>query len=1053
MVALAILLPLAGVASAAEGRFAWQRDHATVLPHGDLTWAPEPHRYVPGTVVRFIDHAEGDDQRSGASPDQAWKHHPWDPQASGQAAKETADTYVFKGGVLYRGRLAAKQGGRPGAPIRLTRDPAWGAGEALLVGSQVVTGWRQGAGPAASPLRERVWTAEVDWLPRTVWVVTADGEAQRIPLARMPNWRVEGRDDIKAQWWSWSNRGVDHFRSSRKVDGRELNFATDPDRLTADVLARAANAIVWSEYGWVMGTPYPSQIRAIDDKKGGIAFGSQWSDNAASHIVTGCRYYLEDAPGFLDDPQGEHWVERLEGNRARIHLILPEGLTLADVRIEVGRHQEILVADRTSHVEISGLSFRYTNAGWNLDRQGTGTAIQLRGPCANITVAACTFADLGTAVHASIEGEHGAIRGLVLRDNDVLRTDEGGFTVLSADRWGMADGPFAHVEDVHVLRNRLQWIGMRPSREGQGHAINLQVVRTLHCAGNILDMCWAAGIFVYGGKNIESNVDVPLVRILIHQNKVTNALLNSNDWGGIETWQGGPAYVFNNVVGDVRGYWHYNFLGSADPHRNASFGHAYYLDGAFKNYLFNNIAYGRTRDWTSPFQTCSAFQEIHSYQNTFFNNTAYDFSVASRRQAPVAGRNKYLGNIFEGMRQAFRHSDAKGVREANADHAGDQAEHFHHNTNAYARNVFHAVETFGLFEEDGQLRDTLNDFAGALSDRQALASEVGVNLDLSPLPGGGTHDFTPTAAVDGLGAQVFVPWALYACVGEWHFRPSRRDGRIIDEHWYLTEYHAGRTRYHDQPRHPLLPGPGSDAPTVEVSPLEDWLPAAVRLNGSGQYFHIPHTTLTEPITYETNNRGGPLRGQRRTHVAADAARRSPQVWTSNLLIEAYLRVEGDGIVIEKMDAQTGYSLRVRDGRVVFALRHAGQEVAVTASRPLDRSVWHHVLVEADREARQLRLYLDGLTDAQAPGLGPVVLANGADVLVGGGPEGPHLTGSLAYLRLCLGTLADAQTTIEELYAWQFAGPNRRDFSGQPPRGRGRDAGAIEGPVARPASRE
>ena len=39
----------------------------------------------------------------------------------------------------------------------------------------------------------------------------------------------------------------------------------------------------------------------------------------------------------------------------------------------------------------------------------------------------------------------------------------------------------------------------------------------------------------------------PLTRILVHHNKVTNPLLNTNDWGGIETWQGGTFYVYNNV--------------------------------------------------------------------------------------------------------------------------------------------------------------------------------------------------------------------------------------------------------------------------------------------------------------------------------------------------------------------------------------------------------------------------------------------------------------------------------------------------------------------------
>jgi hypothetical protein len=70
------------------------------------------------------------------------------------------------------------------------------------------------------------------------------------------------------------------------------------------------------------------------------------------------------------------------------------------------------------------------------------------------------------------------------------------------------------------------------------------------------------------------------------------------------------------------------------------------------------------------------------------------------------------------------------------------------------------------------------------------------------------------------------------------------------------------------------------------------------------------------------------------------------------------------------------------------------------------------------------------------------LANSGDLHVGGTPAGRCLAGAIDFLRICHGTLADARTDIEELYAWQFDGPFLRDFAGRAPRGR-RDAGALE----------
>ncbi|MBC9867516.1 MAG: hypothetical protein F7O42_06475 [Opitutae bacterium] len=52
-------------------------------------------------------------------------------------------------------------------------------------------------------------------------------------------------------------------------------------------------------------------------------------------------------------------------------------------------------------------------------------------------------------------------------------------------------------------------------------------------------------------------------------------------------------------------------------------------------------------------------------------------------------------------------------------------------------------------------------------------------------------------------------------------------------------------------------------------------------------------------------------------------------------------------------------------------------------------------------------------------------------------------GSIDYLRLAKGTLEDAETTIEELYEWQFNGPFLKDFFGNAPTGAGRDVGALE----------
>jgi hypothetical protein len=71
------------------------------------------------------------------------------------------------------------------------------------------------------------------------------------------------------------------------------------------------------------------------------------------------------------------------------------------------------------------------------------------------------------------------------------------------------------------------------------------------------------------------------------------------------------------------------------------------------------------------------------------------------------------------------------------------------------------------------------------------------------------------------------------------------------------------------------------------------------------------------------------------------------------------------------------------------------------------------------------------------------LSNRGDFYVGRGRGGSYFAGAIDFLRVCRGTLADAGTTIEELYAWQFDGPFLRDFAGRGPADGKRDAGALE----------
>ena len=1143
---------IAGWSVAAD--YSWQEPHAKVLPTGDLEWTHQPFVFQKGESVRYIDFVGGDDANNGQTKVTPWKHHPWDPSARGRAATcKGIHTYVFKRGVAYRGQLIVSESGDAGNPIRLTSDPSWGEGEALICGSEQVTGWSVGADNPDIPNAAKVSYVDLDFAPRNVWLVENDGRVERIPLARTPNWTVSDPDDIKSEWWSWDNPD-DPWGAREKVGGTDYHLGIDTKHLTGPA-EYYEGAYIWPEYGWVMSTPYPTRVVKYDASRHAIVFGGQWGGGAGSyHVPRHARYYLEDKPHYLDEP-GEFWFHKRK-NGGRLYVRLPDDRDPNQARVEVARRIQLIDGKRMSHVSITGLTFRFTNVYWDLDappvrhKDVDPACIRLLGSGEDITVANCLFEHVHLPIRMKAIGDEDRIDRVVVRDNVIRHTDHGAVSLADGGAWGV-EYPKGRLYDVKVLRNNLLQIGSRPNRYGHGHAIEIDCAETVEVAGNIGHRLYGSGIFVYGGKRSAAKVDRPLSRILIHHNKIVDSLLNNNDWGGIETWQGGPAYVYNNISGNPRGFKMWGYKLQPDKPSTSTFAHAYYMDGGYKQYYFNNIAWGKSKDPFGPLGNCSAFQEIHGFLATVFNNTAYNFVIGSRRQAPEAGRNKYLGNIWQSIGEmVFRHAQPSNrMADPNVADAGEAKSEYDHPTNAYANNVFYDVpKNIGVFEPGGRWHSSVESFRKALVMRKSLG-DFGVLSDSSPLRSPDRGDFRPTASAADRGVRVFVPWGLYATVAEWPFIPAGDDPtELLDEHFHLAPNYVNREDYKRQPMYPLRAVGVSDDDYV-AGPLEDWTRGALRLNGRDQYavlaggslrfepeaesfkiknktfdwitFDVPGSVAPDK-TFEarltlkgkaaepglklradlhwsaTNGRfsgmncyGGPAKdikgegpyvfrfkpaskpnlrnflitawltptgewgdqtkmaqhliGEDKSVFSENG--RSPAVSQSSFLLEVYFRTvpdQTDGVLIEKMQ-NTGYSLTVnRNGGVTFSVKGKSTARKLSTRAKIDDGRWHHIIAESDRAARTLTLYVDGRQDTTGVGIGPdVSLANNGNLYVGGTPEDRCVAGTFEFARIALGTLHDAKTTIEELYAWQFEGPFLRDWTGHAPADGKRDAGAID----------
>jgi len=421
--------------------------------------------------------------------------------------------------------------------------------------------------------------------------------------------------------------------------------------------------------------------------------------------------------------------------------------------------------------------------------------------------------------------------------------------------------------------------------------------------------------------------------------------------------------------------------------------------------------------------------------------------TGSRRQAPQAGRVKFLGNIWQSIGfRVFRDADpARTAKAGNEADAGPRRNRFAIDTDAYSRNVFYDVgESFGVIEPSGKWRQTLEAFHDTLESFHPLAADVGIMAQQPPLRDASAHDFRPSArsAARGLGARVFVPWSLYETVAEWNFYPIPGDPtRILDEHWCMSPYYTRRDDYYKLLTYPLM-GIDITLRDYQDGPLENWTSGALRLSGNKQYAVLRNEDMCRSVAIDIRGRNESMR---RTVSGAELS--NPQIHTSGFLIEVFFKTAAgftDGTLIQKMN-DVGWALVVNQSGGVALITKSNSGSASLASRiAVNDGQWHHIIAEADRKAGTFTLYLDGKPNSIGPGLGAnASLANDADLYVGGTPGGHCLNGALDFMRLARGTLADSKTTIEELYAWEFSGPFLEDFTGRRRPESGGCAGAID----------
>jgi concanavalin A-like lectin/glucanase superfamily protein len=1079
------LLVLAAMPAVQAETYSWQKPHAKILPTGHIEWQPEPFVFQPGAVMRYIDFEGGNDNNDGtkASP---WKHHPWDAKASGKAkAAHGPATYVFKGGVVYRGKMRATESGEPGNPIHFTSDPTWGDGPARIYGSvRITSGWKRctPADAPGIPSPEKVWYNDLgegfdrdskDTRLSAIWRV--DGrEVKRIHIARAPNWTITNPDKPTSNWYLWetfvgaANRGW--LADTKHWLGKPKDFFK--------------GCTIWTEHRNLMGSVHRIPLQEYDPSKaafkisspGGALYRRGGRPDQPYQLGDRVHYYIENVRGLLDSP-GEYFYDVDGPNPGRLYIRLDDDSSPNEATLEIAQiRSPIEIFDR-NHIEVSNLSFSY-----NDDDDGlygypfyisASPMVRAVGNCNDIKVHHCTFHNVMNAVVAfprpsgvggpaqASERDIGkfandVMDNIVITDNDVLNNDMmGAIWVEGCSERTLGQG-YGVVKHVEVMRNRVVNSGFRPGKRPTASipAICVILPETAEIAGNFVDRSWGNGIFTLGGKGSGTLNDVPLARILLHHNHAENTMLGCNDYGGIELFQGGPVYIYNNVSRNCIGTR--TFTGS-------DLGYNLYLDGAFKVYSFNNILVGKVKPNDRNYYGHCGYFMVFGFLDHLFNNTIFHFEYGLNGSS--GNRSCILGNAMVDCSHSFMGQNRPG--DASMMGGGDTGEmgRIGIPTMVYGNNVFWGKpktsrRNEGSFGFVGGTKtggggakvysgNTLEELSAALRQMKARVSSIGKHVARMPLVDPARDDFRPApgSGTKDMGVKFFVPWGLSRMVGEWNFYQSPYNPEVVlGEHFYMTDEFYQRGMYYYIPRGDLTVSSCKPEDYVD-GPLEDWIPGALRFDGKTRFAVQTHAEMTRDMTYPIQLVEGRLRGGGST-VYKGSRRKTLDMGVNNFLVEVYFRVDPShtgGALAGKCDGRSGYELGIDEqGQLLLDLRSSSGNAKVTGPKVNDGK-WRHVIAEVDRVAGSAVLYVDGEAAGSTKLTLPrtASLTNRADFLVGKSCDGAMFAGAIDFLRVSRGTLADAKTTIEELYEWEFNGPHLYDFTGRKPMGK-RDAGAIEG---------
>lgn len=476
-------------------------------------WIPIVCFFLAATVpaaTYYVDYETGSDSHSGTKINEPFRHSPGDPQAEDRAATvilKPGDAVMFKGGVVYRGNIRIQQSGDPGNPI-LFKGDGWGAGRAVIDGSDLLTGWircESAAEAGGNPDYRNLFYTYVPaacspFLMNLHETDPASGEDAFLWMSQLPNPADRTFFNRRDSLQPVKNKQI----TLESVISPELLTYTDPRSLDG------ASALVWVNPNWTVR----KEIREYVPAENKIVFTSPLEKNAIYADGRDQAFALYNSPLAIDTA-GEYAVMPPDEDGRRKVILRPRSPEDLDRRVSYSVRTTGIATGPNSHIEITGFEIR--KFGGEGLREGCGIL--------------------------AYGGQDTALTGLVIRNNLIHRNQHGskGYGGIYAHKLRHSRiesntvvrntahaGIFiSECEDSIVQGNTIQYTG--------NTALRLYTCRRVQVLGNRISHIYAThanGITLYLG----------CFDVLVANNLVTDATTP------ITHQNSGNLFFINNVI-------------------------------------------------------------------------------------------------------------------------------------------------------------------------------------------------------------------------------------------------------------------------------------------------------------------------------------------------------------------------------------------------------------------------------------------------------------------------------------------------------------------------